>query len=78
MWLSARPTSTSATPPPGTTSALGILPAVLWIVNDPDRQQALSRAPTGARGLTPGLHRVVLGKDFLTTVLAGNTTPADL
>lgn len=56
----------------------GILPAVLWIVNDPDRQQALTRALASARGLTPGLHRVVLSKDFLTTVLAGNTTPADL
>lgn len=55
-----------------------ILPAVLWIVNDSNRQQSLTRALTGARGLTPGLHRVVLSEDFLTTVLAGNTTPADL
>lgn len=53
----------------------GILPAVMWIVNDPERQLALEQALQAARGLTPELHRVVPIADFLTTILAGNLTP---
>jgi len=55
-----------------------VVPAVLWIVPDQTRQQALQRALRAARGLTPDMHRVVTDANFLTTVLAGNAAPESM
>ncbi|CPZ13970.1 Uncharacterised protein [Mycobacteroides abscessus] len=52
-----------------------VAPAVLWIVPDRARQQALQRALRTTRGLTPDVHRVVTEADFVVTVLAGSTLP---
>lgn len=50
----------------------GVVPAVLWIVPNEERRQALDSALRSARGLTPGVHRVITGADFLPAVLAGS------
>lgn len=52
-----------------------VFPAVLWVVPDEARQQALERALRGARNLTPGVHRVITETLFLPTVLAGSAPP---
>lgn len=52
-----------------------VFPAVLWVVPDQARQQALERALRAARGLTTNIHRVITDSDFLPTVLAGSTPP---
>lgn len=50
-----------------------VFPAVLWVVPDEARQQALERALRSARGLTPNVHRVITTANFIPTVLAGGT-----
>ena len=55
----------------------GILPAVLWVVNDQHRQRSLIRVLAEAPSLTPGMHQVVLATDFINTVVHGIATPPD-
>jgi hypothetical protein len=50
----------------------GVVPAVLWIVPHEERRAQLDRALSRARGLTSGVHRVVLDSQFLPAVLAGS------
>lgn len=49
-----------------------VFPAVLWVVPDEARQQALQRALRSARHLNVEVHRVITDADFLPTVLAGS------
>lgn len=52
-----------------------VFPAVLWVVPDEARQQALQRALRSARHLNAEVHRVITDSDFLPTVLAGSSPP---
>lgn len=53
----------------------GVFPAVLWVVPDEARQQALKRALRAARGIATEVHRVITDADFVPTVLAGSAPP---
>jgi hypothetical protein len=50
----------------------GVFPAVLWIVPEHTRRQAVERALRAAADLTPGIHRVVDLEGFVPAVLAGS------
>ncbi|MGY0386402.1 replication-relaxation family protein [Nocardioides sp. WG-D5] len=50
----------------------GIFPAVLWIVDDGPRREAIERTLERTPGLTPELHRVVMAEDFITTAVVAH------
>lgn len=53
----------------------GIFPAVLWVVPDQPRLEALRRALAKEKALTPGIHRFTKEADFLATILGGSSPP---
>lgn len=53
-------------------NAHGVVPAVLWVVPHEERRDHLAKALRRARGLTAGVHRVVVDSHFLPAVLAGS------